>query len=533
MEFATAFRHAGVAAPELIPARSWAAIGGGSCGRRAGRSLIVLNPTRDAWVRRAVPAVRSVIAAEKLTPSASKGAGTGPVQLFVGLPLDAVSNCNTINHARAIAIGLRALKLLGVDGVELPVWWGIVQPDLSTSGAGNWSSYLALAGLVLEAGLRLRVSLNLHSSETPAIPLPRWISRIIEANPDILCAGRSGLRCRDCLSFAVDELPVLDGRTPIKVYEDFFLSFRSAFSELFGNTVTDISVGLGPNGELRYPSSQQLAGRRRPDAIGEFQCYDKYMLADLKKHAEESGNPLWGLGGPHDAPEYNQAPDSSGFFRENGGSWQTPYGDFFLSWYSEQLLLHGDRLLSVASKVFDDLPVRLSAKVPLLHYWHRSRSRPAELISGFYNTEGRDGYEAIANMFSRNSVTMIVPGLDLADGDERQELLSSPELLLSQIMTACKRHRVRVSGENSLLSRDGFYRIKKHLLSENSQVESYTHQRMGAHFFSPEHFPLFTEFVRSFALPELDADDMVSDEERKMTLPNHAASGNDREMQAV
>ncbi|RYR61549.1 hypothetical protein Ahy_A04g018725 [Arachis hypogaea] len=52
------------------------------------------------------------------------------VRLFVGLPLDAVSkDCNSLNHARAITAGLKALKLLGVEGVEFPVWWEIIEKD--------------------------------------------------------------------------------------------------------------------------------------------------------------------------------------------------------------------------------------------------------------------------------------------------------------------------------------------------------------------------------------------------------------------
>ncbi|KAF5202551.1 Inactive beta-amylase, partial [Thalictrum thalictroides] len=59
------------------------------------------------------------------------------VQLFVGLPLDAVSDCNSINHVRAIKAGLKALKLLGCEGVEVPVWWGIVEKE--AMGEYEWS----------------------------------------------------------------------------------------------------------------------------------------------------------------------------------------------------------------------------------------------------------------------------------------------------------------------------------------------------------------------------------------------------------
>lgn len=35
--------------------------------------------------------------------------------------------------------------------------------------------------------------------------------------------------------------------------------------------------------------------------MGQFQCYDQYMLNSLSKAADEAGHPEWGYGGPHDA----------------------------------------------------------------------------------------------------------------------------------------------------------------------------------------------------------------------------------------
>jgi beta-amylase len=35
--------------------------------------------------------------------------------------------------------------------------------------------------------------------------------------------------------------------------------------------------------------------------VGEYQCCDKYMLADLRAAARAVGHPEWGHGGPHDA----------------------------------------------------------------------------------------------------------------------------------------------------------------------------------------------------------------------------------------
>lgn len=468
----------------------------------------------NAVVRSNLKAIRSeVIAEEKVSgsPSASstRSEPTDDVRLFVGLPLDAVSDSNTLNHAKAISAGLKALKLLGVEGVELPVWWGIVEKE--AMGEYDWSSYLALAEMVQKVGLKLHISLCFHASKVPKIPLPNWVSQIGKMEPHIFFADCSGQHYEDCLSFAVDELPVLQGRTPLQVYRDFCESFKKSFSPFMGSTITGISMGLGPDGELRYPSDRYALKSTDKPGLGEFQCYDKHMLMLLKQHAEEIQNPNWGLSGPHDTPSYDQSPTSNNFFKDHGGSWETPYGNFFLSWYSNQLLLHGERLLSLASTTFNDSPIRISGKIPLVHSWYKTRSHPSELTAGFYNTEPRDGYEAVAELFSRNSCKIILPGMDLSDGNQPNG--SSPELLLAQIKRACRKHGVEVSGQNLVVSSGGFEQIKKNLGDENVVIDLFTYQRMGAQFFSPDHFPSFTGFVRSLNQPELHSDDLPMGEE--------------------
>lgn len=435
------------------------------------------------------------------------------VRLYVGLPLDAVSDCNTVNHARAISVGLKALKLLGIEGVEMAVWWGIAEKE--AMGKYEWEGYLALAEMVENAGLKLHVSLCFHANEQPKIPLPVWVSHIGESEPGIFFADRSGHNFRECLSLAVDDLPVLGGKTPVRVYQEFCNSFKSSFSHLMGSTITGITMGLGPNGELRYPSYRGREGKSRKIlGVGEFQCYDKNMLNLLKQHADTMGNPLWGLGGPHDAPGYDQLPNSNSFFKDQGGSWESPYGSFFLSWYSSQLLSHGNRLLSIASAEFGDSAVTTYGKVPLVHSWYKTRAHPSELTAGFYNTENRDGYEAVAGMFARNSCKMIIPGMDLSDEHQPQGSLSSPELLLAQIRKACRKYGVDVSGQNSLVSKapHHFEQMRENLLGAN-EIGMFTYQRMGAEFFSPEHFPAFTKFVRSLKQQEKHADDLPEEEE--------------------
>ncbi|XP_024995863.1 inactive beta-amylase 9-like [Cynara cardunculus var. scolymus] len=281
------------------------------------------------------------------------------VKIYVGLPMDSVSDCNGINHSRAVAAGLKALKLLGVEGVELPIWWGVAEKE--AMGKYEWSGYLTLVEMIQKVGLKLHVSLCFHGSKEENIPLPKWVSEIGESQPDIFFTDHSGQHYKDCLSFGVDDLPVFDGKTAMQVYEGFVESFKTSFSPFMGSTITGITIGMGPDGELRYS-------------------------------------------------------------------------------------------------------------------------------------------------------------------------FSSPELLLADIRTACRNHGVEICGQNLNIggTPKSFEQIKKNLAGGNG-IDLFLYQRMGAEFFSPKNFPLFSGFVRSLNQLELDSDDLaVNEREAAVFVP-----GKNRKLQTV
>ncbi|XP_051214333.1 inactive beta-amylase 9-like [Lolium perenne] len=514
-----------------------------------------------SWGVRARPGLAraQLVAEEQRTEIAGDDDDARAMRLFVGLPADVVSCDGTaVSRPRAIRAGLRALKLLGVDGVELPVSWAVVQPG--SEEQFEWTGYLAVTGMVRDAGLSLRVSLLTHgrgatlpdedadpgadtvadagSTNTESVAddcttlldtvagaeadtaLPGWVADALAADPDILFTDRSGNRRKECLSFAVDDLAVLAGKSPIQAYEAFFRSFADAFQDFLGSTVTDVTVSLGPDGELRYPSYPP--GCDRADGYagdGEFQCYDKHTLARLKQHADSSGRPLWGLAGPHDAPRYDDPPESSGFFR---GSWQTEYGNFFLSWYARELLAHGDRVLAAATRVFFGKQIELSAKVPFL----RRRSRPAEATAGLHR-----GYGPVAEMFARHDCTVLVSGMmDAAAGSEAEEVLA-------QIKDACTEHGARLAYENASLvvATDGAGPAGVWgglLTADRTRPCHFTYQRMGAEFFSPDHWPMFVQFARDLEFPEEShEDDLPADGGQMAPLSGRVEHGAEKEAQ--
>jgi hypothetical protein len=90
-----------------------------------------------------------------------------------------------------------------------------------------------------------------------------------------------------------------DSHTPLHAMPSFpnhFLIVCSCFASL-GTVITEVTVGMGPAGELRYPSYPVCLptgdGRWRFPGVGEFQCYDAYMLVNLKKAAVAAGHEEW------------------------------------------------------------------------------------------------------------------------------------------------------------------------------------------------------------------------------------------------
>ena len=61
----------------------------------------------------------------------------------------------------------------------------------------------------------------------------------------------------------------------------------------------------------------------------------------------------------------------TGFFATWGGSWDTPYGRFFMEWYSQAILDHGERLLQAVTSVFHTQHPR---RCTLSNHFHSSQS---------------------------------------------------------------------------------------------------------------------------------------------------------------
>ncbi|KAH1074950.1 hypothetical protein J1N35_027278 [Gossypium stocksii] len=426
------------------------------------------------------------------------------VPVYVMLPLDTITLGGSLNKPRAMNASLMALKSAGVEGVMVDAWWGLVEKDGPLNY--NWEGYAELVKMVEKHGLKLQVVMSFHQcggnvGDSCSIPLPPWVLEEISKNPDLVYTDRLGRRNPEYISLGCDSVPVLRGRTPIQAYTDYMRRFRERFRDYLGRVIVEIQVGMGPCGELRYPSYPESNGTWKFPGIGEFQCYDKYMRASLEAAAEAIGQKDWGKGGPHDSGHYKQVPEETGFFKRDG-TWNTEYGQFFLEWYSRKLLEHGDRILAAAKGTFHGTGAKLSAKVAGIHWHYRTRSHAAELTAGYYNTRHHDGYLPIAQMFSKHGVVFNFTCMEMRDGEQPEYANCSPEGLVRQVKMATKIARVELAGENAIERYDaGSYAqvLATSRSDSGNGLSAFTYLRMNKRLFEGDNWRHLVEFVKNMS----------------------------------
>nr|GMD70077.1 beta-amylase 1, chloroplastic [Ipomoea batatas] len=458
------------------------------------------NLAAKAVLRGGIPADLAVEREDHKMGSRSRG-----VPVFVMMPLDSVKMDHTMNRKKAMNVSLQALKSAGVEGIMVDVWWGLVEKD--SPREYNWAGYSELLEMAKKHGLKVQAVMSFHQcggnvGDSCNIPLPRWVTEEINRDQDLAYTDQWGRRNYEYVSLSVDTLPVLKGRTPVQCYSDFMVAFRDEFHHLLGETIVEIQVGMGPAGELRYPSYPEQNGTWKFPGIGAFQCFDKYMVRSLKGAAEASGHPEWGHSGPTDAGEYNSWPEDTNFFRREGGGWNSPYGEFFLSWYSQMLLDHGERILQPAKSSFEGYKdVKISVKVAGIHWHYGTRSHAPELTAGYYNTRFRDGYLPIAQMLARHGAIFNFTCVEMRDHEQPQHAQCAPEKLVKQVVLATREARVPLAGENALPRFDGsaleqIVSAAAPKFGDGTKMCAFTYLRMNPELFQARNWIQFVGFVK-------------------------------------
>ncbi|XP_019155932.1 PREDICTED: beta-amylase 8-like [Ipomoea nil] len=374
--------------------------------------------------------------------------GTPYVPVYVMLSSGIINNSCQLVDPSGVKHELQLLKSLNIDGVVVNCWWGIVEGREDQKY--KWSRYRELFNIIRDMGLKLLVvmAFNAYGGNefNVDICLPQWVLKIGKHSPEIFFTDRVGRCNTECLSWGIDKKRILEHRTGREVCYEFMRSFRAEFNDLFTEgLISAVEVGLGASGELKYPSFSERNGWRFP-GIGEFQCYDKFLLSRLKNAAKKRGQPSWAMG-PENVGCYNSRPHQTRFFREQG-DYDSYYGRFFLQWYTQALIDHADIILSAATKAFDETP--LVVKIPGIHWWYLTSSHAAELTAGYYNTSNRDGYSPLFEVLKKHNATMklVSKETQISPGD-LVEAYADPIGLCWQVLNGAWDKGVAIAGHNA------------------------------------------------------------------------------------
>ncbi|KAJ3686290.1 hypothetical protein LUZ61_015454 [Rhynchospora tenuis] len=427
------------------------------------------------------------------------------IPVYVMLPLGTINMSCEVSDPNGLCNDLRLLKSAGVDGVMVDCWWGIVEDQ--QPGEYRWSGYKHLFQIIKDHDLKLQVVMSFHRcggnvGDDIMIPLPKWVREVGNTNPDIYFTDKNGRRNDECLTWGIDQEPVLLGRTALEVYSDFMRSFRIEIDEFFQDgTITEVQVGLGPCGELRYPAYPMENGWMYP-GIGEFQCYDKYLMTSLSEAAQTRGRRHW-ENGPQGVGFYNSRPYDTQFFQDRGG-YNSKFGIFFLNWYSKILIDHADRVLSVANSIFEG--TQIAAKVAGVHWWYDTFSHAPELTAGFYNNIQHDGYTPIVAVLKKTGAQLNFTCVELSTSKNREEFpeaMSDPEDLIWQVLTTSWQIGIRVACENALpcFGREDYQRVLENAKPalkerEGRNLVGFTYLRLCPTLFEQQNFAEFKQFVK-------------------------------------
>ncbi|CAK9193496.1 unnamed protein product [Sphagnum troendelagicum] len=468
------------------------------------------------------------VLAESLKEPGS-GAKT-PIPVFVMLPLDILDDQHKVHygqgsaHDQEVALGddLRKLSKVGVQGVMVDCWWGKVEAEVQ--GQYEWEGYKRLFSIVYSASLELHVVMSFHAcgngvGDNVEIPLPNWVTEIGKQNPDIFYKDAGGIPDYEYLSLAVDNQPVLNGLTPLQVYYNFMFQFSKNMKNYFAKSpetkgITTIEVGLGPSGELRYPAYRlRWKFDPPPPGVGEFQCYDKYMMKSWEDEATKQGLSIPCRVGPQTAGDYSSTPNQTQFFRDKsqtqlvidqkeinltyGICYWDKYGKAFLTWYSKNLVDHGNRVLQTAKRIFQS-EVKIAAKVPGIHWWYDTESHAAEATAGLFNgvTDNLSVYKSIADTLEVLRATFIFTCAELSnDGQKKANAACDPEKLVKEVMEVAGRSNVSRAAENALeaYDKESYNRIIR--VADTHDISYFTYMRLGPNLMDQTHLAVFKKFV--------------------------------------
>mmetsp|Transcript_57540 Transcript_57540/g.136875 ORF Transcript_57540/g.136875 Transcript_57540/m.136875 type:complete len:475 (+) Transcript_57540:60-1484(+) len=403
-------------------------------------------------------------AEETLHPLSKKPKVEPKVAVFVMMQLDWMSEDGTaLRHEAKLREQLKGLVKAGVKGVMADIWWGVCEP---APGKYEFGAAKALCEMLASLDLKLQAVMSFHKcggnvGDVVNIPIPEFALSVAKAQ-DRFYRSSTGVVAEDCLSLSADAERIFAGpdgrmRTALQCYRDYMKAFVDSMGSHIGTTVCELQVGMGPCGELRYPSYMISNGWSYP-GVGLLMASDSGMLRMLRSATGLTGPP------PGAPTDQNAMCDSSPLFNGDAQQFADGPGRKFLEWYASALLAHGEAILREAAVALsgctaDSEALVLSVKISGLHWHCMHPSRATEACAGYNccSSPKADFYSDAAAMFAKMSASIgrkVLFNFTCMEMNNHNggmpEALSAPEDLIGQVRRACVRHGVPMAGENAL-----------------------------------------------------------------------------------
>jgi len=380
--------------------------------------------------------------------------------LTIGDPYD-LNDENSQKEWVEFEKNLQVLKRYGIDGVTIDIWWGVVQ---SGSTVYNWEYYDKVDEVVKRVGMKWVPIFSFHQlgenvNDPKHIPLPPFVLALAQSK-GYLYKDAKGKESYESVSvWATDKI--------LYLYKNFFSEFKKHFQGR-SEAIKQIYIGLGPAGELRYPSYN----KDTYPGYGDLWAYSNLAKAAFKDFVLKKYNydliavaKAWGRNFVSDSDILppNSVPD---FF--NLGGHLTEYGKDFFDFYHSSLIEHMKKVVGVSIEVFkaegsELSKTPLSIKIPGVHWTISAdinNKRLAELMAGLITTsspyflepsEAGAGYDDIFLELKKLSPDMVLDFTCIEKSDnEDPKAYTMPKSLTKWIAATAKRHQLKLEGENAL-----------------------------------------------------------------------------------
>ncbi|GAA5218584.1 family 14 glycosylhydrolase [Corallincola platygyrae] len=362
---------------------------------------------------------------------------------------------------------IRQLRKVGVSAVSTDLWWGLIEGR--QPGRFDWSYYDKVVEILAANEMHWVPILSFHQAGgnvnddfMQTIPLWLWGKLIekhdeLESVRDLQYVSETGDASMEYVSLWADEFV-------LPFYRQFMEAFRDHYQHR-AHMIDEINVSMGPAGELRYPSYNAHDWGDYPNR-GTLQCFSRLAKKRWVEHLKSKFRSVkalnYAFSSNHKSFETAGMPDPDELFA-NKQYLYSSWGREFLTWYQEELIAHGNRILACSAEVFSGggmEKVTLGVKVPGIH-WEISdpaMPRAAEITAGLVaphpelGPRNRGEYvKLIGELIPselRERVALHFTCLEMVNKD--YEGYSRAEDLVNWVADAAAELGVELMGENAL-----------------------------------------------------------------------------------